>query len=214
MSKTIESQDLESRAQAIAEAITQAAEEAAERASIAWRESQPARHDAAKAIERQGREIGKWWRHAWRHDIRPNLRRAWNRRTVAIGAAGAAVPAMIEDAAVELGLKPRQERHWAAFLFGIAVGATAGVVIALLTAPKSGAETREEIVTKAKDAAEVAGEWIPVNVPAGNGNGGTVDAGPDAEAPKAPSQPKASKASEPTASDATDSGATEVESES
>ena len=185
MSKTIESEELESRVQAIAEAIAQAAEEAAERASAAWRESQPARQDAAKALEHQGREIGKWSRRLWRQEIRPGLRRAWNRRTVAIGAAGAAVPAMLEDAAVELGLKPRQERHWMAFLFGIALGAITGATIALLTAPKSGAETREEIVTRAKDAAETAGEWIPVNVPAGNGNGGTAEAAPPVEAPKA-----------------------------
>ena len=125
MGKTIEinETDLDSRAKAVADAIAQAAEEAAERATVAWRESQPVRRDAAKAIEKQGREIGKWSRKTWRQDIRPGLRRLWTRRTVAIGAAGAAVPAMIEDAAAELGLRPKNERHWGAFLLGILIGA-------------------------------------------------------------------------------------------
>jgi hypothetical protein len=178
MGKTIDIKetDLDSRAQAIADAIAQAAEEAAERASVAWRETQPARRDAAKAIGHQAREIGKWTRKTWRKEVRPGLRRLWTRRTVALGAAGAAVPAMIEDAAAELGLRPKNERHWAAFLAGILIGAATGVVIALLTAPKPGAETREELVARARDAAEAAGEWIPVNAPSTNGNGGGADA--------------------------------------
>ena len=149
--------ELESRAQAIAEAIGQAAEEAAERAATAWRESESARRDAARTLERQGREVSKWWRRAWRNDIRPVLRRAWSRRTVALGAAGAAVPAsrqLIEDAAAELGLRPRQERHWGAFLAGIVIGGLTGVLVALLTAPKPGAETREELASRAREAAE------------------------------------------------------------
>ncbi len=178
MGKTIEinETDLDSRAKAVADAIAQAAEEAAERATAAWRESQPARRDAAKAIEKQGREIGKWARKTWRQEVRPGLRRLWTRRTVAIGAAGAAVPAMIEDAAAELGLRPKNERHWGAFLLGILIGAATGVVIALLTAPKPGAETREELAARAQDAAEAAREWIPVNLPSTNGNGGGADA--------------------------------------
>jgi YtxH-like protein len=178
MGKTIEinETDLDSRAKAVADAIAQAAEEAAERATIAWRETQPVRRDAAKAIEKQGREIGKWARKTWRQEVRPGLRRLWTRRTVAIGAAGAAVPAMIEDAAAELGLRPKNERHWGAFVLGILIGAATGVVIALLTAPKPGAETREELAARAQDAAEAAREWIPVNVPSTNGNGGSADA--------------------------------------
>jgi hypothetical protein len=181
MGRTVELRepDLESRAQAIAEAIAQAAEEAAERAAEAWRESKPVRREAARTIERQGREFGKWWSRTWRHDIRPGLRRAWTRRTVALGAAGAAVPAsrqLIEDAAAELGLRPRHERHWGAFIAGIVIGAATGAIIALLTAPKPGAEVRDEIATKARDVAESAGEWIPVNAPPTNGNGGGVDA--------------------------------------
>jgi hypothetical protein len=102
---------------------------------------------------------------------------------------------MIEDAAAELGLRPRHERHWGAFLFGIAVGAVTGVIIALLTAPKSGEATREEIVTRARDAAEAAGEWIPVNLPATNGNGEGVE---PAQAPETPPAPKATKKADST----------------
>lgn len=179
MSRTLEIKetDLESRAQAVADAIGQAVEEAAEKASAAWRESESARHDAAKVIEEQGRELGKRSRRLWRQEIRPRLRRAWSRRTVAIGAAGAAVPAMIEDAAAELGLRPRKS-HWGAFLAGIIIGGLAGVAVAMLTAPKPGAETREELATRARDAAEAAGEWIPVGVAISNGNGGK-DAAPE-----------------------------------
>jgi hypothetical protein len=175
----IKEPELESRAQAIAEAIAQAAEEAADRAAAAWRESEPVRRDAAKTIERQGRELGKWWRQAWRKDIRPGLRRLWSRRTVALGAVGAAVPAsreLIEDAAAELGIRPKSERHWGAFLAGIVIGGLTGMLVAMLTAPKPGAETREELASRAREAAEAAGEWIPVNVPSTNGNGGSTEA--------------------------------------
>jgi urease accessory protein UreF len=177
MSKTLEinEKDLDSRAQAVAEAIGQAVEEAAERATEAWRESEPARHEAAKAIEQQGRELGKMSRRLWRKELRPRLERFWNRRTVAIGAAGAAVPAMLEDAAVELGLRPRKS-HWGAFLAGIIIGGLTGVAVAMLIAPKPGAETREELATRARDAAEAAGDWIPVGVSDSNGNGGSENA--------------------------------------
>lgn len=178
MGRTIDMKEpeLESRVQAIAEAISQAAEEAAERAAEAWKDSRPVRREAAKTIERQGREFGKWWSHAWRKDIRPGLRRAWNRRTVALASAGAAVPAVIEDAAAELGLRPRHERHWGAFVAGILIGAVTGALVAILTAPKPGAEVREEIASRAREVAESAGEWIPVSAPPTNGNGGTTGA--------------------------------------
>jgi gas vesicle protein len=167
------------RGQALADAIAQVAEEAAQRASSAWRESRPARKDMARAFERQGREVGKRSRRIWRDDIQPTLKRAWNRRTVAMGAAGAAVPAgrqLIEDAVAELGLRPRQDRHWGAFFAGILIGALVGALAAILTAPKPGRETREELATKAREAAETASEWIPVGVPSGNGNGGSTAA--------------------------------------
>jgi hypothetical protein len=167
------------RGQALADAIAQAAEEAAQRASSAWRESRPARRDMARAFERQGREVGKWSRQIWRDDIRPGLKRAWNRRTVALAGAGAAVPAgrqLIEEAAAELGLRPRQDRHWGSFFVGILIGAVVGAFVALLTAPKPGRETREELATKAREAADAAGEWIPVSTPGSNGNGGSTPA--------------------------------------
>lgn len=164
------------RGQALADAIAQAAEEAAQRASIAWRESQPVRREVARTIERQGRQVGKWSRKVWRQDIRPGLRRAWNRRTVALGAAGAAVPAgrqLIEEAASELGLRPRQDRHWGSFFAGILIGALTGALVAILTAPKPGRETRDDLVSRAREAAEAAGEWMPVSTPSTNGKGGT-----------------------------------------
>ncbi|MGH2462670.1 MAG: YtxH domain-containing protein [Candidatus Limnocylindria bacterium] len=170
-------EEVTQRGQALAEAIAQAAEEAAQRASIAWRDSRPARREVARAVERQGREVGKWSRQVWRQDIRPGLRRFWNRRTVALGAAGAAVPAgrqLIEDAAAELGLRPRQDRHWGSFFAGIVIGALTGAIIAILTAPKPGRETRDELATRAREAADAAGEWIPVSTPSSNGNGGST----------------------------------------
>lgn len=167
------------RGQALADAIAQVAEEAAQRAASAWRESQPVRKDMARAFERQGREVGKWSRQMWRDEIRPNLKRAWNRRTIALGAAGAAVPAgrqLIEEAVADLRLRPRQDRHWGSFFAGILIGALVGALAALLTAPKPGRETREELATKAREAADAAGEWIPVSIPSSNGNGGTTAA--------------------------------------
>jgi YtxH-like protein len=167
------------RGQALADAIAQVAEEAAQRASSAWRESRPVRRDMARAFERQGREVGKWSRQMWRDEIRPNLKRAWNNRTIALGAAGAAVPAgrqLIEDAVADLGRRPRQDRHWGSFFAGILIGALVGALAAILTAPKPGRETREELATKAREAADVAGEWIPVSIPSSNGNGGSTPA--------------------------------------
>jgi len=135
------------------------------------------RREVAKTIERQSRDIGKWSIRMWRKEIRPGLRQMWNRRTLALSAAGAAVPAgrqLIEEAASEFGLKTRQDRHWGSFFAGILIGAISGAVIAILTAPKSGQQTREVIAVRAREAAEAAGEWIPVSLPATNGNGGVT----------------------------------------
>jgi predicted lipid-binding transport protein (Tim44 family) len=118
----------------------------------------------------------------------PSLNRLWSKRTVALGAAGAAVPVakeLIDDAAVRMGIRTRREpRHWGAFLGGLLLGATAGLIAAILTAPKAGREMRDELAVSAKDAAtrarevastsahEVAarardaaasaGEWVPI----------------------------------------------------
>ena len=53
------------------------------------------------------------------------------------------------------------------------VGAITGVLIAVRP-PRSRDRTRDEIVTRAREAAETAGEWIPVSLNASNGNGGTT----------------------------------------
>ena len=112
--------------------------------------------------------------------MRPVLRRLWNRRTAAIGSAGAAVPVareLIDDAAVRLGIrKRREERHWGAFFAGMLVGAIAGAVAAVLTAPRAGSEIRDdlavtargaatrakEVAGRAREAAATAGEWVPI----------------------------------------------------
>jgi hypothetical protein len=103
---------------------------------------------------------------------------------MAIGAAGAAVPVakeILDDAAVRLGIRRRREqRHWGAFFIGMLIGAAAGVVAAMLTAPKAGREIRDElaatardaakdagakareVASRARDAAANAGEWVPI----------------------------------------------------
>ena len=45
------------------------------------------------------------------------------------------------------------------FLFGAAVGAAVGASVALLYAPNSGRETRDQIVAKAKGLKDSASEW-------------------------------------------------------
>ena len=168
------------RGQALADAVGQAADEAAGRAADAWRETRPIRREMLRTVERQGREVGRWSRKMWRNDIRPGLRRAWDRRTVAFGAAGAAVPAgrqLISEAASELGLRPKEDRHWGAFFAGILIGGLTGILVALLTAPKPGRETRIEIAARAREAADAAGEWMPVAL-TDNGNGGSAKATP------------------------------------
>lgn len=52
------------------------------------------------------------------------------------------------------------------FALGAVVGAAVGAVVGILTAPKSGKETREDIKTKASEAKDKAGEKLS----------GTVDA--------------------------------------
>ena len=168
------------RSRALAEAIGDVAETATERAATSWRDAEPVRRQAASA----GREALRWGRHTWRKDVQPTLGRLWSNRTAALGAAGAAVPVareLIDDAAVRIGIRKRkEERHWGAFFLGILLGAAAGVVAAMLTAPKAGREMRDELAETARDAAtrarEVAGrardaaaaagasagEWIPI----------------------------------------------------
>lgn len=205
------------RGRALAEVIGDAAETASERAATSWRDAEPMRRQAARA----GRDAWRWGRRTWRSDMQPSLGRLWSNRTAALGAAGAAVPVareLIDDAAVRMGIrKRREERHWGAFFVGILLGAVAGVVAAMLTAPKAGREMRDELVETAKDAAtrarEVAvhardaavaagasaGEWVPIfqrpDIEAEENGTATVEAGEAPEVTRpAPSRKRASGA--------------------
>ena len=152
--------------------------EVGDRASEAWRDSRPMRRDAAKRLARATRDAARASDRTWRTSLRPALRDLWTRRTVAMGAAGAAVPAgkeLVDTAAARLGLRQREERHWGAFFLGLVIGAIAGAIAALLLAPRRGEEMRrelgvradevrqelatraDEIVTRAKDQ-----EWVPI----------------------------------------------------
>jgi gas vesicle protein len=165
-------------------AVGEASEAVASRASEAWRESAPSRREAEKALRRASRDAARWGRSTWKKDLEPTLRQFWGRRAVALGAAGAAIPAgreLVEDAAARLGIKQRREqRHWTAFFVGILIGAVIGAVAALLTTPKPGSEMRDELATsardaagrargaaekaadRAKEAAGGAGDWVPL----------------------------------------------------
>lgn len=145
----------------IASALADATGTVADRAGEAWSDSASARRDAAKAVRRASHGTAKWWDRAWRKDIQPGARDLWKRRTLALSAAGAAIPAsreLVDDAAVRLGLKRREESHWGAFFLGLIVGAAVGAIVALLTTPKPGTEMREELATRAREA----GEWVPI----------------------------------------------------
>jgi gas vesicle protein len=170
------------RGREIAAAVAEATETVSARASDAWRESAPQRREAEKAARRAGKDAMKWSRRTWRKDVGPTLRDLWKRRTVAAGAAGAAIPVgqqLVEDAAVRLGIrKQRERRHWMAFFLGLLVGAAAGAIVAMLTTPKPGREMRDELAEKARDAAErareEAGEWVPLFQRETNGSGETA----------------------------------------
>ena len=145
--------ELAKRSRTVAEAIGEAAETASERAAATWHDAEQMRRQAAQA----GREALHWSRRTWRKEMLPGISRLWSKRTVALGAAGAAVPVareLIDDAAVRMGLRARREqRHWGAFFIGLLIGAAGGVIAAVLTAPKAGREMRDELAVTAKDAA-------------------------------------------------------------
>ncbi len=158
------------RGRELAAAVADASETAAERAQDAWRESAPTRREATKAVRQASRDAGRWTSRTWRRDLRPQLKDLWSRRGVALGAAGAAVPAsreLVDAAAQRLGVRRRESRHWGAFFLGMLIGAAAGAAIALLTAPKPGREMRDELAEKARDA----GEWVPIFQRETNGRG-------------------------------------------
>ena len=162
--------EMSHRGQEIAALLAERGTEVGERVEEAWRESAPARRKAAKQMARASRDAAKWSERNWRKSIRPALRDMWNRRTLAIGAAGAAVPAgkeLVDQAAARLGVKRREERHWAAFFLGLLVGAAAGAIVALLATPKPGREMRRELSAKAGEIGEELAtrareEWVPL----------------------------------------------------
>lgn len=145
--------------------------EATEIANEAWRDTKPMRRDAAKAIERATKDASKWSRRT----LRPWLKDIWSRRTLALGAVGAAVPAareVVDTAAVRLGVKEKEERHWGAFFLGLLFGIAAGAVAAMLTTPKPGSEMRRELGERADELATRAkDEWVPMFERATSGNG-------------------------------------------
>lgn len=149
-----------------------------DRAVDVWRDAEPLRRDASKRLSRATDDATRWSDRTWRKAIRPALKDLWSRRTLAMGAAGAAVPAgreLVDTAAVRLGLRQQEERHWGAFFLGLVLGAIGGAIAALLLTPKRGDEMRrelavkadevrqevatraDEIATKAKDA-----DWVPI----------------------------------------------------
>jgi len=198
------------RGRALVAAIGEAAEMASGRAATSWRDAEPIRRDAARA----GREALRWSSRTWRQEMLPGLNRLWSKRTVALGAAGAAVPVareLIDDAAVRMGIRTRRERrHWGSFFGGLLVGAAAGLVAAILTAPKAGRQMRDElagtakdaatrarevastgareVAARARDAAATASEWVPIfqRPDAGNELNGETVAEPIVEATETP----------------------------
>ena len=175
-------EQLTQRGRAFAEAINAAAETASGRAATTWRDAEPVRRQAAAA----GREALRWGSRTWTKDMQPSLRRLWSSRTAALTTAGAAVPMareLVDDAAVRLGIRRRrEERHWGSFFAGLVIGAVAGAIAAILTAPKAGSEMRDElagtargaatrareVAGRAREAAATAGEWVPIFQRAGD----------------------------------------------
>lgn len=159
-------QEMARRGQEVADMLADRSAEMTAKANEAWRDTKPARRDAAKRLTRASNDATKWSDRTWRKSLRPMLRDAWKSRTVAIGAAGAAVPAgreLVDSAAVRLGLKQREERHWGAFFLGLMLGAAAGAIVAMLTTPKRGSEMRRELGTRADGIATKArDEWVPM----------------------------------------------------
>ena len=159
-------QEMAKRGQEVAGIVAERGSEVTGLANEAWRDSRPLRRDAAKRLSRATEDATKWSDKTWRKRLRPLLKDLWKQRTLAAGAAGAAVPAgreLVDTAAVRLGLRQREERHWGAFFLGLVLGAFGGAVVALLTTPKRGDEVRRELTTKADELASKArDEWVPL----------------------------------------------------
>lgn len=164
--------EIGNRGQEVAGLVADRATDAAHRAQVAWRDSEPVRRDVARNAER-----------TWKRNLLPALRDLWSRRTMAVGAAAAAVPAgreLVDTAAVRVGLKRREERHWGAFFVGLLVGAAIGAIVAMLTTPKAGRQIRDELGTRAGEIQQRAEEWVPLFQRQGEAqppvNGGTARA--------------------------------------
>ncbi len=160
-------QEMAKRGQDVADVLVERGTEVGERASEAWRDSKPMRHDAAKRVAKASGEAAKWSDQTWRGSLRPLLKDLWKQRTIAIGAAGAAVPVgreIVDTAAERLGMRQRrEERHWGAFFLGLLFGAAGGVIVALLVTPKRGEEMRRELTERADEIATKArDEWVPL----------------------------------------------------
>jgi gas vesicle protein len=161
------------------------ADEVGSFANEAWRDSKPMRRDARKRLQHALHDAEKWSDRTWKSTVRPALKDLWKQRKVAIGAAGAAIPAtqaVIDDTAVRLGIK-RERRHWGAFFLGLLIGAAAGAIVALLTAPKRGSEMRDELGNRAEELATKAkDEWVPIFQRETNGAGDALPGEPSVEA--------------------------------
>lgn len=160
------------RGRDLAAALTNAGETAFGRAEEAWRESEPARLEAARNAEQAGQRAWSWSLRTWDRRLRPALREQLKRRGTAIAAAGMTVPTSAElmrNARVRLGIERREARRWRYFTVGLLLGALVGAIAALLSAPRSGREVRDglgararEAATSAREAAGTAGEWAPL----------------------------------------------------
>jgi gas vesicle protein len=173
-------QEMTKRGQEVAGVLADRGTEVGEIASEAWRDSKPIRRDVAKQFARTADDVAKWSDKTWRRSIRPMIKDLWKRRSVALGAAGAAVPAsreLVDTAAIRLGIKEqREERHWGMFFLGLLIGAAVGAIAAMLTTPKRGDEMRQEIATRADDlAAKAKDDWVPIFQREGETNGHTAD---------------------------------------
>lgn len=160
-------QEMAKRGQEVAGLLAERGSDVGERATEAWRDTRPLRRDAAKRMSRASGEAARWSDRTWRTSLRPAIRELWKRRTLAIGAAGAAVPAsreLVDTAASRLKLRQREERHWGAFFLGLIIGAAAGAIVALLTTPKRGSEMRQELGARADEITAKAKEadWVPM----------------------------------------------------
>jgi gas vesicle protein len=220
---------LAQRSREIAVAVSEASDNVTHRAEEAWKDSAPQRREAEKAARHAARDAMRWGRRTWEHDLRPELRKLWKQRKVAIAAAGAAIPAgreLVEDAAARAGIRERRaKRHWTAFFLGILIGAAAGAAVAILTTPKPGRQMRDDLAEKARDAADKAreaaggaGEWVPLFQREEEANGGnTVVTPPPAGAPRSESRrtkPAATTPTEPAEPSDTAAGPAEGEEQS